>query len=105
MTVKAQSPVRSGRRRQAPSPARGTPDSFGRLFEGSFIEPLAVLEGYATSGHGIVYPWDLIAIGLYNAWIRDGRFPFIEGWGVFSAQSAVSRGIVDVVRRRALNSP
>lgn len=93
---------------QAPSTLTrvGTPDSFGRLFEVSFVEPLAVLERYATSGHGIAYPWDPVAIGLYNGWIRDGRVPFIEGWGVFSAQRAVSQGtlqgIVDVVRTRAL---
>ncbi|WP_141385743.1 AbiTii domain-containing protein, partial [Microbacterium maritypicum] len=93
---------------QAPSTLTraGTPDYFGGLFEVSFSEPLAVMEGYATSGDGIVYPWDPLAIGLYNGWIQDGRVPFVEGWGVFSAQRAVSpgtfQGIVDVVRTRAL---
>ncbi|MCI1018331.1 hypothetical protein HWD99_06835 [Microbacterium sp. C5A9] len=93
---------------QAPSTLTraGTPDEFGSLFEVSFTEPLAVLEGYAKSGDGIVYPWDPLAIGLYNGWIRDGRVPFIEDWGVFSAQRSVSQrtfqGLVDVVRTRAL---
>lgn len=93
---------------QAPSTLTraGTPDYFGRLFEVSFAEPLAVLEGYAASDNGIVYPWDPLAIGLYNGWIQEGRVPFIEGWGVFSAQRSVSQGtfqgIVDVVRTRAL---
>ncbi|MFJ3473387.1 hypothetical protein ACIPJ1_10665 [Microbacterium maritypicum] len=93
---------------QAPSTLTrfGMPEEFGSLFEVSFLEPVAALESFATSDAGIVFPWDPTAIGLYNGWIRDGRIPFIQGWGVFSAERSVSqatlRGVVDVVRTKAL---
>ena len=85
---------------------QGTRDGFDKLFEMSFREPLAVLEGYAASEHGISAPWDPAFVALYNRWIDEGSIPFVENWGVFSAQrevpSGALQGIVDVVRTRAL---
>lgn len=97
-----------------PGPSKGTstltkhgvPDGFDGLFELRFKDPLATLEGFAGSADGIAVPWDPAIIGLYNGWIDEGRVPFIEYWGVYSAQKVFSqaalKGIVDVVRTKAL---
>lgn len=84
----------------------GMPDGFDALFKVWFTDPLAVLEGFASSRKGISVPWDPTVVGLYNGWINDGSVPFIPYWGVYSAHKSVSqaslRGIVDVVRTKAL---
>lgn len=84
----------------------GMPDGFDWLFELRFKDPLATLEGFAGSEDGIAIPWDPAIIGLYNGWIDEGRVPFIEYWGVYSAQKVFPqgalKGIVDVVRTKAL---
>ncbi|MFJ2504075.1 hypothetical protein [Microbacterium sp. NPDC087592] len=97
-----------------PGPSKGTstltkqgmPDGFDGLFEMRFKDPLAALEGFAGSENGIAVPWDPAIIGHYNRWIDEGLVPFIEHWGVYSAQKVFPqgalRGIIDVVRTKAL---
>src|SRR5690606_20718546 len=45
-------------------------------------------------------------VGLYNGWIDEGKVPFLEYWGVYSATKSVSpstlQGILDIVRTKAL---
>lgn len=85
---------------------QGIPEGFDGLFEMRFKDPLATLEGFASSENGIAVPWDPAIIGHYNRWIDEGLVPFIEYWGVYSAQKVFPqgalRGIIDVVRTKAL---
>lgn len=97
-----------------PGPSQGTttltrqgiPDGFDGLFEMSFKDPVATLEAFAASESGIAVPWDPAYIALYNGWIEEGLVPFIEYWGVYSAQKVFPqgalRGMIDVVRTKAL---
>lgn len=85
---------------------QGVPDGFEGLFQLWMMDPLAGLEAFASTDNGISIPWDPAAVGFYNRWIKDGKVPFIEGWGVYGAHKWLSsgtlRGIVDVVRTKAL---
>lgn len=60
----------------------------------------------AETTDSIGIPWDPAAVGLYNGWIDEGKVPFIELWGVYSATKSISpstvQGIVDIVRTKAL---
>jgi len=86
--------------------SHGVPEGFDGLFEASFFDPLAGIESMAQATETIGMPWDPAAVGLYNGWIDEGKVPFLEYWGVYSATKTVSpstlQGIVDIVRTKAL---
>lgn len=84
----------------------GVPEGYDDLFRAWFLDPLATLEGFARSDHGLSIPWDPIAVAVYNRWIEDGEVPFVEYWGVYAAHKYISQssvmGVVDIVRTKAL---
>ncbi|PCC49283.1 hypothetical protein [Brevibacterium aurantiacum] len=86
--------------------SHGVPSEFEGLFEVAFREPLASLEALAQSSDSAGIPWDPAMVGLYNQWIEEGKVPFLQYWGVYSARRMISQstlqGVVDIVRTKAL---
>lgn len=86
--------------------SHGVPEGFQSWFEASFFDPLAGIQRLAHSEENLTMPWDPAAVGLYNGWIEEGKVPFLENWGVYSASKSISPsallGIIDVVRTKAL---
>ncbi|MET4099837.1 hypothetical protein ABIB37_002074 [Agrococcus sp. UYP10] len=96
------------RLRQPLSPGQMPEDAASVLFSVSLGASLAEMEELASdaSEQELGVPWDTTHVIAYNQWVEEGVVPFIEHYGLFSANRIVTRGVlrgvIDAARNTAL---
>lgn len=101
-------PFQSGVR-NAPIPPVTFPKEYreGQLFQITFGEPIAELEGLASHDKALESPWPSDGLALTNMLIQQGDVSLYEGMYLSQAWKVITpdqvRGVLDVVRNKILD--